>query len=167
MVLRKESGMPKYRLEKVLATTLEKRDVAPIRELIEELSPGRSNRVSLRTLRACAQSSHLWLARDRCNGKPVAVCIVSIIVGTTGKRGYLTALVVQSAHRQRGVAEQLHQRVVAELRRRKIRNIFLTCARFRDPAHRFYQKHGYLKRASDVFDLALAVPLRVTSQGHF
>jgi glucosamine-phosphate N-acetyltransferase len=94
------------------------------------------------------------------SGNPVYLCAAEngTIVGfgsltvrsslwQEGNLGHVDELVVDAAHRGRGIGTQLLEGLVALAKAKGCRRIELDSAFHRDEAHRFYEKRGFENRA--------------------
>jgi GNAT superfamily N-acetyltransferase len=64
-----------------------------------------------------------------------------------GPIGYVDELVVDSEFRSKGIGAQLLKRLVALARQKSCCRIELDSAFYRKESHRFYERHGFKRRA--------------------
>jgi ribosomal protein S18 acetylase RimI-like enzyme len=67
----------------------------------------------------------------------------SLSVAYDEPAGKLSAIVVDEAHRRRGIGEALVRELESEAKRRRCCLLFLTTADHRDDAHAFYERIGF------------------------
>jgi GNAT superfamily N-acetyltransferase len=121
------------------------RDAGRIAELLGQLGYPTSAEVVARRLERLARSDAdaTWVAE--LDGELVGLVGIHVshsleYDGTVAK---VSEIVVDEAHRGRGIGAQLMQRAEDEARRRGCVLLFLTTAERREDAHRFYRKLGF------------------------
>ncbi|GAB3536768.1 GNAT family N-acetyltransferase [Photobacterium alginatilyticum] len=70
----------------------------------------------------------------------------AVLVGTDGRRGYLQHLSVSSAHRSKGIGQQLVDNAISALGRIGISKTHLFVHNTNEKAQCFYQKMGWFPR---------------------
>jgi ribosomal protein S18 acetylase RimI-like enzyme len=135
-----------------LATTLDSSDVGALRRLLPQLSRS----ASFDEERIVAMLSHpgtdLFVARI--DGEVVGMATLASFPLPTGWRGHVDDVVVDDAHRGKGIARQLLDAVIAEAERRGFRTLDLTSRPGRAAAIALYESVGFVRRESTLMRYA-------------
>jgi GNAT superfamily N-acetyltransferase len=119
-------------------------DAGDIAALLAQLGyPAGAQQVERRVARLLDAGAGLFLAEASAGVAGLAVLHVSPTLEYDGPAGKLGALVVDEAHRRRGVGAALVAAVEREARSRGCVLLFLTTAERRADAHAFYAALGF------------------------
>lgn len=131
-------------------------DAGAIRILVAQLNPDFQplSDEDVQGIIASAQT-HLLVARSGETGQ-IAGMITLVAYRIPYKmKGILEDFVVDSAFRKQGIGEQLLQFALAQARKYSVHSLILTSRPTREGANRLYQKMGFAKRDTNVYQVLL------------
>lgn len=140
-------------IEITIATEATPEIVTAFGRLLPQLSSS-TRSISLEALaELIAQPSNtLLLARDTANGGNIVGTLTLVMFRIpTALRAWIEDVVVDSEVRGRSVGELLTRKAVQLAQERGAKTIDLTSRRSREPAHRLYEKVGFVIRDSSVY----------------
>lgn len=85
----------------------------------------------------------------------VGLACLAIIFAITGRNGCITHIVVDESRRREGIATRILACLIDEARRLSLRRLDLTSRASRAAAQNFWQKNGFVQRATNNFRLEL------------
>lgn len=135
-------------------TALDRNDITSINDLLQQLSPNpaREN-VRFEHLMNVARTSRLLVARN--DTRIIGMGTLVPVIKPTGRDGYIEDVVVDQSYRGQGIGEVLTQELIDEARRLRLDNIGLTSQPSRVAANQLYQKLGFVRRETNVYNLPL------------
>jgi len=142
--------MPALRID--VASTLDERDLAAIQRLLPQLSRS----AAFDRERVVAMLSHpgAELVVARLDGELVGMATLVSFPLPTGWRGHVDDVVVDDAHRGKGIARALLEAVLALADRRGLRTLDLTSRPSRTAAIELYESVGFARRDTAVMRYA-------------
>ncbi|WP_422082354.1 GNAT family N-acetyltransferase [Ulvibacterium sp.] len=85
----------------------------------------------------------------------VGVAVMAEYSVISGRKGWIEDVVVDEAHRGKGIGRKLMEFLIAQGRQKGISEILLFTGYHRKPAHQLYQNLGFRKKESQIYTLKL------------
>lgn len=134
------------------ATTLDHRDLEAVQRLLPQLS--RSAVFDPERVAAILEHPGVDLLLAREDGEVVGMATLAAFPLVTGWRGHVDDVVVDDAHRGKGIARTLLEAIVELADERGLRTLDLTSRPSRTAAIALYESVGFVRRDSAVMRFA-------------
>ena len=128
-------------------------DAEAIARLVPHLSAARPP--DLAELRDLVSSSPMTVFVARLAGEIVGTLSLATFAIPTGRRAWIEDVVVDPAHRGRGVASQLVEAALRLAAETGCRTVDLTSRPSRVDANRLYEQLGFIRRETNVYRISL------------
>jgi ribosomal protein S18 acetylase RimI-like enzyme len=136
------------------ATTADAELVAALGHLIPQLSKSPPPDAAALAAILAQPDMHVLVARE--HDAIAGVAFVLVYRVATGAQARLDDVIVDDAHRGRGIGDALVREAIAIARTAGAKAIHLTSNASRKAANRLYQRLGFERRDSNVYRLALS-----------
>ena len=129
-------------------------DLSDINELLKQLHFDRQDPAAtqndLDTI-ASGKNSIFVIARDE--GKVVGMATAYLVAKLGKTTGYVEDVVVSETQRGQGIGIKLMERIIEEVKKTKVKYLYLTSREGRTAANALYQKLGFEKRDTNNYRL--------------
>jgi|SRR3989344_2548893 len=125
-----------------------------INSLIHQLSP-RLPECSMNLLNKMVsdQNSELWVAKD--GSRIVGMATLAVVVMPEGERAQIEDVVLDEKYRGQGLGRKLSEKLIERAKARNVPKITLTSNDSRVAANMLYQKLGFVKWPTNVYQMKL------------
>jgi glucosamine-phosphate N-acetyltransferase len=126
-------------------------DFDEVIELLEQLWPGKelSRSALMKVFSACIESPDNFYLCTEVDGKVIGFCSLGIkeSLWMEGLVGHINELIVDKSFRRIGIGTELIEAAIAVAKEKGCKRVELDSAFYRDDAHKFYSKKGFINRA--------------------
>jgi ribosomal protein S18 acetylase RimI-like enzyme len=132
-------------------------DAVALNSLLRQLvhDPSTYKAVPIKTLRSIAANKQTILVVAKEDKQIVGVGILFIITKFRGRYAYVEDMVVDEAHRGKGLGKAILQKLISAAKAKGIETIELSTRPSRVPANKLYQKMGFKPKETNVYRLKL------------
>lgn len=138
-------------------TEVQSQDVNAINSLLRQLvhDPASYKPIDEATMREIVGDPKVSVAVAREEGVLVGMGILYRFNKPRGKYASLEDMMVDEAHRRKGIGEAIARRLIEEARKHGVETIELSARPSRVPANALYQKLGFEQKETNVYRLKL------------
>ncbi len=131
-------------------------DIEQINVLLKQLSEN-SPIISKKDLKYIAKNNGMILTIRNMedDGKIIGMATLFVFPSMSGKKGTIEDVVVDEAHRGKGLGERLVRGLIEKARELGARKLDLTSSPKRIAANKLYLKLGFVKRETNVYRMVL------------
>lgn len=124
-----------------------------IRELYKQLNATIEQRPLHQILQ---EDNHVVIAVCKEKGRIVGIALMATYKVISGHRGMVEDVVVDTAHRGKGIGRKLMEKLIEEAKNRNIDEVLLFSGHHRKPAIKLYKSLGFNLRESGVYNMKLS-----------
>ena len=99
------------------------------------------------------QNSELWVAKD--GSRIVGMATLAVVVMPEGERAQIEDVVLDEKYRGQGLGRKLSEKLIERAKARNVPKITLTSNDSRVAANMLYQKLGFVKWPTNVYQMKL------------
>lgn len=126
-------------------------DFEKVIELLEQLWPDKelNRNALLKVFSICVRSPDNTYLCAEIDGKMIGFCsfVLRENLRVEGLVAYIDELIIDEYHRRMGFGAELLEAALAAAKKRGCKIVELNSAFYREEAHKFYSKQGFVKRA--------------------
>lgn len=137
---------------------LQRADAAERRELhalLRELSASAAKAYTAGAVAGALRDPNTYILVARSGGKIIGTGTLIVMTTASGRRGRIEDIVVSASCRGQGIGREITRRLIAEARRRRLKQVELTSAPHREAANRLYRSLGFEPRETNVYRMVL------------